>query len=79
MTLKSVNPATNKDIRSYQAMADDVVDNIIGDVQREFESWRSTGFAERSNLLRQAATLLQDRKHEHARLMVDEMGKTLAS
>ncbi len=39
--------------------------------------WRRTSFAERSAVIRRAAEILRDRKDEFARLMTEEMGKTL--
>src|SRR5262249_34337830 len=42
-----------------------------------FHHWRRTSFAERSAILHRAAEILRARKDEFARLMTEEMGKTL--
>jgi succinate-semialdehyde dehydrogenase/glutarate-semialdehyde dehydrogenase len=42
-----------------------------------FIEWRHTSFAERSAIIQKAAAILRARKDEFARLMTEEMGKTL--
>jgi succinate-semialdehyde dehydrogenase/glutarate-semialdehyde dehydrogenase len=45
--------------------------------RKAFEDWRQTSFADRSKVLHKAAEILRARKDEFARLMTEEMGKTL--
>ncbi len=40
-------------------------------------TWRATGFGGRAALMKQAAAILRDRKHDLAQLMAAEMGKPL--
>jgi succinate-semialdehyde dehydrogenase/glutarate-semialdehyde dehydrogenase len=43
-----------------------------------FLKWRRTSFADRSKVIHQAAEVLRARKDEFARLMTEEMGKTIS-
>ncbi len=79
MTLKSINPATDEVIKEYSAMSDAEVDAILEQVQRSNQTWQSTEFSMRGDLLRNAAKVLRQQKAELARLMVMEMGKTYTS
>ncbi|MHA2203821.1 MAG: aldehyde dehydrogenase family protein, partial [Candidatus Hodarchaeales archaeon] len=75
MVLEVVNPATGELIKTYQEMTPEEVDQILNEVQNEFEKWRHTSFTHRKNLLLKAAQVLRDNKDEYARLMAIEMGK----
>jgi succinate-semialdehyde dehydrogenase/glutarate-semialdehyde dehydrogenase len=44
---------------------------------KAFLDWRRTSFEERAAVIRKAAVILRDRKDEFARLMTEEMGKTV--
>lgn len=77
MPIKSINPATNEVIQSFETMSDKTVDQIIDRVSHVSEQWRSTEFAERARLLNRAADVLRDKKQEFGKLMSEEMGKTL--
>lgn len=43
-----------------------------------FASWKQIAFEERARILRNAATILRNRKQEWAELMAKEMGKPIA-
>jgi succinate-semialdehyde dehydrogenase/glutarate-semialdehyde dehydrogenase len=75
--LQTVNPATGEPGRSYDP-------DTIGDgraaakaARAAYLDWRRTSFADRSAMIHKAAEILRARKDELARLMTDEMGKTL--
>jgi len=76
-TIQTVNPATGQPGRSYE-------ETPLGDAlaaaaaaRKAFIDWRRTSFAERSRIIHKAADVLRARVDEIARLMTDEMGKTL--
>jgi succinate-semialdehyde dehydrogenase/glutarate-semialdehyde dehydrogenase len=76
-TIQTVNPATGQLGRSYE-------ETPLGDAlaaaaaaRKAFLEWRRTPFAERSTILHKAAAVLRARTDEFARLMTDEMGKTV--
>src|SRR4051794_33884878 len=75
--LQTVNPATGEPGRSYDPHTIDDARQAAGAAHKAFLQWRRTSFAERSSVLHKAAGVLRQRKDELARLMTEEMGKTL--
>jgi succinate-semialdehyde dehydrogenase / glutarate-semialdehyde dehydrogenase len=74
---RTVNPATGQAGLAYRG-------HTLGDARQAaeaaaeaFRSWRNTGIAERSQIIHAAAALLRQRRDDFARLMTDEMGKTI--
>jgi succinate-semialdehyde dehydrogenase/glutarate-semialdehyde dehydrogenase len=75
--LQTVNPATGEPGRSYDQNTIEEAKDAAAAAHRAFELWRRTSSAERSALMHRAAEILRDRVDEFARLMTEEMGKTL--
>jgi succinate-semialdehyde dehydrogenase/glutarate-semialdehyde dehydrogenase len=75
--LQSVNPATDQPGRSYDPHNIDDAHGAAAAAHQAFRSWRRLSFAERGEVLHKAAEVLRARKDELARLMTEEMGKTL--
>jgi succinate-semialdehyde dehydrogenase / glutarate-semialdehyde dehydrogenase len=75
--LQTVNPATGEPGRSYDQNTLDEARVAAVAADNAFSEWRRTLLAERSAVIRGVAETLRDRKDEFARLMTDEMGKTL--
>jgi succinate-semialdehyde dehydrogenase/glutarate-semialdehyde dehydrogenase len=74
--VQTINPATGEPGRIYRMHSVDEAHAAAAAARKAFESWRRTSFAERSAVLRNAASILRRRKDEFARLMTEEMGKT---
>jgi succinate-semialdehyde dehydrogenase / glutarate-semialdehyde dehydrogenase len=76
-TIQTINPATGESGKSYgeASLADALAATKAA--RTAFLDWRRTGFAERGVILHKAAEILRARKDEFARLMTEEMGKTL--
>ena len=76
-TIQTVNPATGEPGKSYRPHR--VEDGLAAAsaARAAFLDWRRTSFDRRSTILRKAAAMLRDRKEEFARLMTEEMGKTV--
>ena len=75
--IRTVNPATGKPGKSYdETSLEDALAEAAA-ARAAFLSWRRTSFAERFAVIHKAAEILRSRKDEFARLMTDEMGKTL--
>ena len=74
---QTVNPATGHPGRTYRGHSVAEAHEAAADAHEEFRSWRRTSFAERSRVIREAASILRRRKDEFARLMTEEMGKTI--
>ena len=75
--LQTVNPATGEPGRSYDQLSIDDAHAAAAAADKASRQWRRTGFAERSAVIRKAAEILRSREAEFARLMTEEMGKTL--
>jgi succinate-semialdehyde dehydrogenase / glutarate-semialdehyde dehydrogenase len=74
----SINPATGKEIASYDEMERGEVARIIERAHAAFLDWRKRSFAERAKPMKAAARILRDRADELARLMAEEMGKPVS-
>jgi succinate-semialdehyde dehydrogenase/glutarate-semialdehyde dehydrogenase len=75
INMKSTNPHNNELIKSYSKMKYDVVIATIEASQVAFSDWKSTGFPQRSVLMKKAADVLLNNKDKYASLMTNEMGK----
>jgi succinate-semialdehyde dehydrogenase/glutarate-semialdehyde dehydrogenase len=74
---QTVNPATGEAGRSYEQHSIEYALDTARAAHRAFLDWRRTRFSERSAAIRKAAEILRAREDEFARLMTEEMGKTL--
>ena len=75
--LQVVNPATGEPGKSYDPHTIDDAKTAAKAARRAFLDWRRTSVGERAAVIRKAAEILRERKDEFARLMTEEMGKTL--
>ena len=75
--LQTVNPATGEPGRSYNPHSIDDARAAAAAAHQAFQSWRRTAFDERATVIRKAGEILRAREDEFARLMTEEMGKTL--
>jgi succinate-semialdehyde dehydrogenase/glutarate-semialdehyde dehydrogenase len=75
--LQTVNPATGQLGPSYDEQNIDDAKGAAEAAHKAFLDWRRTSFADRAPLIRKAAEILRSRSDEFARLMTEEMGKTL--
>ena len=75
--LKTVNPATGQPGKSYDPHTIDDAKAAAKAARAAFLKWRRTSLEERSRILHKAAAVLRTREAEFARLMTEEMGKTL--
>jgi len=77
MSLEVINPSTGETIATYEETTSEELELIISQVQGAFVSWRRVDFAERANLLNQAAKVLRENSDKYARVMTEEMGKPI--
>jgi succinate-semialdehyde dehydrogenase/glutarate-semialdehyde dehydrogenase len=75
--LQTVNPATCEPGKSYDPDTLEDARAAAKAARAAFLDWRRTSFADRSAVIHRAAQILRTRKDEYARLMTEEMGKTL--
>jgi succinate-semialdehyde dehydrogenase/glutarate-semialdehyde dehydrogenase len=74
-TVQSINPANGQVVETYDKMTIDNAFQIIDAVDKTQQSWRTTSFDYRAQLMNKAADVLEANKDKYARLMMDEMGK----
>ncbi|MDX1497508.1 MAG: aldehyde dehydrogenase family protein, partial [Salinisphaeraceae bacterium] len=75
MSIESVNPATGESLEHYAGHDAEAIEQRLQQANTAFASWRSTSMSDRSVLMRELAQCLQQREHDLARLMTQEMGK----
>jgi succinate-semialdehyde dehydrogenase / glutarate-semialdehyde dehydrogenase len=79
VAISTVNPATGEEIKTFEALSDEEIDQKIQRAAETFREYRKTSFEERSRMMYRAAEILEDEAEEFGRLMTSEMGKTLAA
>lgn len=75
--LQVINPATGEPGKTYDPHTIDDARAAAKAARTAFQEWRRTSFDQRSSVIRNAAEILRSRKDEFARLMTEEMGKTI--
>jgi succinate-semialdehyde dehydrogenase/glutarate-semialdehyde dehydrogenase len=75
MAIESRNPYTGHVLQSFPAFSAAETEQVLTEAHQAAAEWRTTSFAERAAVLRQAGELLRRRQHELAHLMAIEMGK----
>lgn len=75
--LQSINPANEELIKEYAEMSDSEILKILEQVNSNYYDWKQTSFNHRSQLMKNAAKILRERKVEFAKLMTLEMGKPI--
>lgn len=78
MSIQTVNPYTNKVVKSFDEMTDKTVDTLIEKSTKAFKEWKETSLAERAKLLHKVAKLMRDKKESLAKIITLEMGKLIA-
>ncbi len=78
-TLASINPLTGELLRQYEQHSDQVIEQKLQLAQETFREYRKVPFAQRAQMLTRAAEILEQGKETFARIMTQEMGKTLRS
>ncbi len=76
--LKSVNPANNQTIATYEEHTPEAINQVIELSAAAQEAWSGTDFSTRSELMHSAAEVLRNRMDEFARMITLEMGKPLS-
>jgi succinate-semialdehyde dehydrogenase / glutarate-semialdehyde dehydrogenase len=77
MSLKSINPFTNKILKEHRELNDTDIEMILTLSARAFEEWRETGFPQRNELMFAAASHLRSNIEEYAMTITLEMGKPI--
>jgi succinate-semialdehyde dehydrogenase len=75
----SRNPANGELINLYPFYTSDQIEHALAENAAAAKTWRATPIAERVKCYRRLATALRDRMEHLAKLITDEMGKTLGA
>lgn len=78
MSIQTVNPNTNKTVKSFEEMTEKSVEAKLAQAQSAFTDWKETSYQQRADLLHKVATLMRIKKTELAKTITLEMGKLLA-
>ena len=78
MVYVSINPATAEVLAEYPVLSQEEALALVRRVHECHQTWRTTDFSLRAQLLNNAAKKLRENKEEFGRLMSEEMGKPLA-
>jgi aldehyde dehydrogenase (NAD+) len=78
-TFENRNPANQDElVGNFPDSDESDVNAAVAAARRGYESWRLVPAPRRAEIVRRAASLLEERKEDLARLMTREMGKVLA-
>lgn len=77
MAFQTVNPTTNKLLKSFDEMSDITLEESIAQASSTFHEWKQTDYQTRSQLLYTVAGLLRAKRKELAQMITLEMGKLL--
>ncbi|MBK5214438.1 MAG: NAD-dependent succinate-semialdehyde dehydrogenase [Flavobacteriaceae bacterium] len=78
MSIQTVNPNTNKTVKSFKEMTEKTVESKVAKAQATFTDWKGTSYQQRADLLHKVATLMRIKKSALAKTITLEMGKLLA-
>ncbi|PTX51458.1 NAD-dependent succinate-semialdehyde dehydrogenase [Allosediminivita pacifica] len=75
--IKTVNPATEETITTYDQMDENQAFDAIEACHAAFDQWRLKSTQERAEIIRGVGQALRDNKEEFAQLMTQEVGKLI--
>src|SRR3989454_11065971 len=79
MAIASINPASGQLLKTFEPESDSQIDQKLQRAADAFSQYRRLPFAERAQMMRKAADILDGEKNTFGRLMTTEMGKPLRS
>lgn len=77
MTIHSVNPKDGSLLQEYDLMDQIQIADALAQADEAFQSYRHSSFAERAEKMLRVADILDAEGDYYARMMCDEMGKTI--
>ena len=79
MAIQSQNPTSGTVFKSYSAYNNEKIESILAAANREFHEWKQSSLNARTVLVRRLADTLEKTAEIYAKIMTNEMGKTLNS
>ncbi|UIZ91650.1 NAD-dependent succinate-semialdehyde dehydrogenase [Corynebacterium sp. CNCTC7651] len=71
------NPATNEIVEEFDFITDTALEDALATAHETFGTWRELSYAERGERLAEAAKLFDARRETLAKLIAEEMGKSI--
>jgi succinate-semialdehyde dehydrogenase/glutarate-semialdehyde dehydrogenase len=78
MSLKSINPYTNRIIEEFDEFSDRQLEDLVTQSGDAFKKWKKTSFAYRKSLMYKVSGLLVENIKEYAGAVTAEMGKPVS-
>jgi succinate-semialdehyde dehydrogenase/glutarate-semialdehyde dehydrogenase len=78
MSIQTIDPTTNKLIKTFEEMTDQALEKAVATAADAFQDWKKTSFSQRIDLMHKVAALMRKKKHELAAIITQEMGKLIA-
>lgn len=75
--IQSINPYTQKVVFEVKEFDSKEIENAIDKADEQFKNWKTVSFAERSKLMKTAATELRTGSQHYASIITSEMGKPI--
>jgi succinate-semialdehyde dehydrogenase/glutarate-semialdehyde dehydrogenase len=75
MSIQTVNPNTNKTVKSFDEMTEKTVDAKVEKAHLAYANWKETSYQQRADLLHKVAEIMRVKKSELAKTITLEMGK----
>jgi acyl-CoA reductase-like NAD-dependent aldehyde dehydrogenase len=75
--ITTINPATGRNLREYEAATREDVERAIAQARAAFKLWSTRKVSDRSEILLDIAKLLRSRDLELGKVMTEEMGKVI--
>lgn len=75
--ITTTNPATGKEIKSYETLTNEEIQDKLAIGQEAFQSWKKLSYAERAEYLMKVAQILKNESEEYGKIITEEMGKPL--
>ncbi|HKP64808.1 MAG TPA: NAD-dependent succinate-semialdehyde dehydrogenase [Polyangiales bacterium] len=79
MAISSINPANGNVVKRFEEISEAELEAKMQLSVQAFAKHRKTSFAQRAELMRRAAEILERDKRTYGQMMTEEMGKTLKS
>ncbi len=79
MPIQSINPATNRVLRTFEALTDEAIGRKIAIAHAAFRAYREVPLEHRALCMRKLAGILEHEVEELATVATQEVGKTITS
>lgn len=79
MALQSINPKNKQLIKTFDELTSEQINKKLDQADKAFDELGKSSFAERKAWMKEAAAVLRKRKQEFAKIITDEVGKTLSA